>query len=299
MEHPAPSARWLRHVLAALGEEGVSPRRITEGSEPLASFDIDERLILRVALTVDASVGLARERAALAAIEPTVELPVPRHHAHGRYDGLAWVAYPKLYGISGRDLSPPDDARPAMAEALGGFLRALHETKPPAGVPHGHPVVPWRGRAEELPRMSSVIETETPDLVNEETLPYLRGEIDPPPGSDVRVLCHGDLKGEHILLSSDLRRITGVVDWNDATVGDPAADVAGTVIWLGPAFGRSVAASTLSDDPHLADRGIFLARIGMLWGLGRSLLGEEDWQLDLVIELVRRAFGLETEARPA
>lgn len=299
MEHPAPSARWLRDVLAALGGEGASARRISEGSDSLASFDVDDRLILRVALTVDGSAGLARERAALAAIEPTVELPVPRHHAHGRYDGLAWVAYPKLYGISGRDLLPPDDARPAMAEALGGFLQTLHETKPPAGVPHGHPRVPWRGRLEELPSLSNVIETETPDLVNEETLPYLRGEVDPPPGSDVQVLCHGDLKGEHILLSSDLRGITGILDWNDAMLGDPAVDVAGTVIWLGPAFGRLVAASTGSDDPHLADRGIFLARVGMLWGLGRSLLGEEDWPLDLAVGQVRRAFGFETEGRPA
>lgn len=299
MEHPAPSARWLRDVLAALGEEEVTVRRISEGSDSLASFDIEERLILRVALTVEASAGLARERAALAAIEPTVELPVPRHHAHGRYDGLAWVAYSKLEGVSGRDLSPPDDARPALAQAFGRFLRALHETKPPPGVPGGNPNVPWRGRLEELPRLSSVMEAEAPDLVNEVTLPYLRGEVDPSPGSEMHVLCHGDLKGEHMLLSADLRRITGILDWNDSMIADPAVDIAGTVIWLGPAFGRLVATSTGSPDPHLADRGIFLARVGMLWGLGRSLLGEDDWPVDLAVDQVRRAFGLETEGRPA
>lgn len=81
------------------------------------------------------------------------------------------------------------------------------------------------------------------------------------------------------------------MDWNDAMVGDPAVDVAGTVIWLGPVFGHSVATSTGSDDPHLADHGIFLARVEMLRGLGRSLLGEEGWPLDLATEQVRKAFG--------
>lgn len=174
---------------------GRRASRISEGRDSLASFDIDDRSILRWRSRWTRRPGSLGSARPSRRSNPRWSSRCPRHHAHRRYDGLAWVAYPKLEGISGRDLLPPDDARPAMAEALGGFLRALHETKPPAGVPHGHRLVPWRGRAEELPRMSSVIETEAPDLVNEETLPYLRGEIDPPPGSDVRVLCHGDLKG--------------------------------------------------------------------------------------------------------
>jgi hypothetical protein len=35
---------------------------------------------------------------------------------------------------------------------------------------------------------------------------------------------------------------------------------------------------------------LFLARVGMLWGLGRTLIGEDDWPIDLAIRLVRTAF---------
>src|SRR5262249_33615334 len=37
-------------------------------------------------------------------------------------------------------------------------------------------------------------------------------------------LCHGDLKAAHILV--DASRLTGVIDWGDAVVGDPLWDIA-------------------------------------------------------------------------
>ena len=46
------------------------------------------------------------------------------------------------------------------------------------------------------------------------------------------VVCHADLKGEHIFVSEDGTRVTALIDWADMTIADPAVDFAGLVIWL-------------------------------------------------------------------
>jgi aminoglycoside phosphotransferase (APT) family kinase protein len=46
----------------------------------------------------------------------------------------------------------------------------------------------------------------------------------PPPSSGPRVLTHDDLFPEHVLVSSDGADVTGVLDWGDAALGDPAID---------------------------------------------------------------------------
>jgi aminoglycoside phosphotransferase (APT) family kinase protein len=49
------------------------------------------------------------------------------------------------------------------------------------------------------------------------------------------VLIHGDLGAEHVLVDGD--RITGVIDWGDAAIGDPAVDHGRLMRDLGPIAG--------------------------------------------------------------
>jgi hypothetical protein len=51
-----------------------------------------------------------------------------------------------------------------------------------------------------------------------------------------RVVVHNDLWGEHILIDPQSGRVTGVIDWADACIGDPARDYAGLLGWLGESF---------------------------------------------------------------
>ena len=54
-----------------------------------------------------------------------------------------------------------------------------------------------------------------------------------------RTLCHTDIKGEHVFVDEDRRRVTSIIDWADTEVCDPAKDYAGLVGWLGPTFARA------------------------------------------------------------
>ncbi len=83
-----------------------------------------------------------------------------------------------------------------------------------------------------------MIEREMPELVNGDTRPYLRGEVQMPLPPERVTLCHADVKGEHLMVKADGSRLIGVIDWNDAFANDPAVDFGGILIWLGPAFVR-------------------------------------------------------------
>ena len=51
-------------------------------------------------------------------------------------------------------------------------------------------------------------------------------------------ICHRDLGIEHILESGN--RITGIIDWGDACIGDPAFDLTGIFMGLGEDIARSI-----------------------------------------------------------
>ncbi len=47
----------------------------------------------------------------------------------------------------------------------------------------------------------------------------------PAPAPDELVLAHNDLGGEHVLIDPEAMTITGIIDWSDAAVADPAAEL--------------------------------------------------------------------------
>jgi len=61
-----------------------------------------------------------------------------------------------------------------------------------------------------------------------------------------QALCHGDLVSEHVLARDG--RLSGVVDWGDARVTDPALDLAWALNATSVAFGEAVARAAGVDD---------------------------------------------------
>jgi aminoglycoside 2''-phosphotransferase len=62
---------------------------------------------------------------------------------------------------------------------------------------------------------------------------YLRRGVDSPARVARAALVHGDLAAEHILLDPETSGVTGVIDWSDVSLGDPAVDIAGLFHWGG------------------------------------------------------------------
>ena len=73
-------------------------------------------------------------------------------------------------------------------------------------------------------------------------------------------LVHCDLSSDHILHDPAMGDLTGVIDWGDACVGDPAFDITGLLADYGPAFAEAVMVAKGDPSEYLGRAG-FYARI--------------------------------------
>lgn len=113
------------------------------------------------------------------------------------------------------------------------------------------------------------------------------------PIPDRITLCHNDLGDEHILVDSR-GRLSGILDWSDAVIGDPALDLALIRFDLGRAAAAAFRAAYRPIDRDLADRSLRHAARAGLQGLAwrvRHTPDQIDGTLarlrDVVDELVR------------
>jgi aminoglycoside phosphotransferase (APT) family kinase protein len=93
---------------------------------------------------------------------------------------------------------------------------------------------------------------------------------DPPGPVAERVLSHCDLGAEHLLAAPGGDRLTGVLDWSDAALADPAVDLGRLCRDLGPRPAVAVA-DRLGLGPEVGARAAFYARCALLEDLGHGL----------------------------
>lgn len=201
---------------------------------------VDGRWTLRLPRRAAAVPLQERELAVLRTLAGRLPLPVPEPmYVAGPSDVFPWPSWvgPVVPGVELAHAGLVDADRDALGDRVGGFLAALHELHAPDGLPHDPNRradmavrVPWAqgtvARAVELGLLADV-----PD-----GFAALAGEaLDLAPSAE-RVLCHGDLHLRHVLVApaGDASRTSGtasgwgasgVIDWGDACVADPALDL--------------------------------------------------------------------------
>jgi aminoglycoside phosphotransferase (APT) family kinase protein len=247
-----------RRIETRLGLDAPEVVEIDEGWDSVV-FEVGGEWIVRVPRREEVRESMALEARLLAELAPVVPAPVPRFDVVEDADGVFFVAYRKLTG------EPLRDPAPALAPQLAAFLAALH----------GFP--PERARAIGMPPQADVIER-----CRREVLPLLeRGERRRAEAMFDRFLSlgpteprlvHADLGPAHILQRRS--ELTGVIDWSDACLGDPALDFAWLLHGTGEAFATNlleVYRSEREEDPRLNERALFYHRLGpwheVLFGL--------------------------------
>jgi aminoglycoside phosphotransferase (APT) family kinase protein len=214
---------------------------------------VDHAAFLAGDLVVRVGADASREARLLQVVGPRVPLPVP---APVFVDEDAGVLAYRL--LPGRPLL----GRPAVAGApqtLGRFLRALHDV--------------------DLETVAGLVPTEDADpsewlaeLTGPAELLQVLRETAPERGGH-RVLAHADLGAEHLLARDGA--LTGVIDWTDAAVTDPAVDFARLLRDFGPAFLHELREAYGPDAPPV-DRIRFFARCAALEDLA---YGREAYQV--------------------
>jgi aminoglycoside phosphotransferase (APT) family kinase protein len=204
-----------------------------------AAFSVGD-LVLRVARQC----SVVREARLLEVVATRVSIPVPTPRFVDEEAGV--LAYPLLPGLSLLGRTPG----PAAALRLGRFLRELHDTDP-ADV------------ADIVPDEQADPHEWLDDLVGPaDLLAVLRGSVPPP--ARRRALIHADLGAEHVLERDG--QLTGVLDWSDAAISDPAVDFGRLYRDFGPSFlTTTLKAYGGVDDPEAAMARIkFFARCAAL-----------------------------------
>lgn len=181
---------------------------------------------------------------ALAGLDLGIRTPRPLARGGGR--GTDEPPYLVLTRIPGAPLE--DDAldRPEVAEAaagqyaelLSGLIAAGRDERVRAALP-ATPEDRWREfaagvRAELFPLMS--------DGGRQRAARELAALDDLPPL--VSAVVHGDLGGENVLweISEGVPRLSGVIDWDEVTLGDPAEDLAA----VGASYGEGLLGRVLA-----------------------------------------------------
>jgi aminoglycoside phosphotransferase (APT) family kinase protein len=257
-------------------------------------------IVFRVPRIPNVHLAFERQRSLLAAIGPRLPVAVPQPlWLTGPCDALPQgaIGYPKVPGRIMTEASFHASDRAALAESLALFLAALHAV-PAVEVPM------LRSRNAEQ-RMEKERE------VRDDVLPVLRQRFtadefalaeawweryvsDPQMMTYEPVVTHGDLWWANFLVDESGSRLTGVLDWELASIADPARDFGG-LGYLGVDFMTSVIAAyerlTGRDDTALHHRSGLLLQVRAFYGVRYANAFPEMREMDDALTKVRRVIG--------
>jgi aminoglycoside 2''-phosphotransferase len=214
---------------------------------------------------------LEKEVRVLDLVRQYVAMPVPLFDVR-EADCVSYRLLPG-YGLSRNDLlCQPERTQEVLAEQLAVFLRELHsipqQILAQAAIPATNATQTREGyltffeelEREVLPLASSQVRR----IVRKHFEPLLQGSLDL---SHTPALIHGDLGQQHILFDPAAGRISGVLDWGIAGLGDPAHDYGVLINCYGESLVRRMARYT-PEIRELIDRARFM-----------SFLAEPSWVL--------------------
>lgn len=207
-----------------------------------------------------------RQEAALLRHGRAVGLPVPElrwEDAAGAVMGTPAVLMEHLPGTTHIDEEHLPEAIPRIARLLAQVHRAPL------------PDTPLPERVDPLPELRQWLES----LGETDLLERISGLVLPPMPGPPR-LVHGDIWPGNLLWKHGV--LTGLIDWEDAAVGDPHSDLAGSRVELAVAFGPAAAAALLAASPEptcperLAAWDLYASAAALVymgnWGLAEDVL---------------------------
>lgn len=266
----------LRSRLSDIEIRSLVP--IEQGWDSLV-FEINGELIIRLPRRVEVEDWLRKEIALLPDLADVLPAAIPRFEFLNDEGGLPFVGYRKLPGERiDVALAAGSDAV-GIARQLGRFLAALHSFNVTRAEALGLEPADDRGVTSSLADFIGRCRSQVLPLLDEAERKRAERMFEKRLASESHfdvVLIHGDLGPAHILC--DRSEVSGVIDWSDCRLGDPAQDFGWLLYGLGSEFARALRDSYLSHqgvfDDQTGSRALFYHRLGPWWEVIHGL--EED-----------------------
>ncbi|HEX3002740.1 MAG TPA: macrolide 2'-phosphotransferase [Angustibacter sp.] len=272
-------------ALASAAVPGLDPVSVEPPQVDGMDFDVavvtddqQRRWVVRAPRRTAAAVALDVEARLLPLIGRYLPVPVPQPAGRAALpDGGECLVHPYL---PGRAIRPHElGAGSALAAQVGRAIAALHEIDPRALEDAGLPTYTAQEyrlrRLSDVDRAAQTGHVPAPLLARwEKALEDVsRWRFAPTP-------VHGDLAPEHVLVEGGT--LSGLIDWGEAAVADPADDLAWVVVTADDggvdtvleayAMGRSE-----TPDRHLLDRARLAGELALArWLLGGVAAGDDD-----------------------
>jgi aminoglycoside 2''-phosphotransferase len=193
---------------------------------------VNDNHVFRFAKHAAASTAMQREQCLLPIIERYVSVSVPCPTITGicTDTGETMMGYPYLAGEPLEDevvTNLPSTAQTSLIAQMVAFTRSVHEIPlddvQPCGLRHLEPLlhltrVMAEGREQVAPRLPNRIWDYYESL-------FADYATDPALHTYTPALLHGDLSPDHFLGDVKAGVLTGVIDFGDACIGDPAWDL--------------------------------------------------------------------------
>ncbi|NKY44215.1 phosphotransferase [Nocardia cerradoensis] len=192
---------------------------------------VDDRWVERRPRRPEVAAQLLRETRLLPWLAARLPLPVPVPRVAGEDPLVVRHAL-----IPGSALE-----RPCAEQGLlvGRFLRALHDCPATAAIEHG--LAPAQQTRHDRNETFEQFRADVVPLLPSAHRPAALGLLDAARDCPADTVVHGDIGPEHILI--DAGRITGVIDFGDAHLGDPAIDLAWALYGTPPEFSNAATAA--------------------------------------------------------
>ncbi len=233
-----------RLVAAEAPEASALPVAALRGGWDNRSFRIGERLVARLPSADRYVAGAEKECCVLPLLARHLPLPIPRLVASFRAGpdfARPWSMLEWIDGETAENVTGEEQVR--LARDLANFLRALHAVDPMAGPPAGAHSL---GRGGPLSLYDAEMRWALPRLGSQAAAASLAWERALAcPFAGPAVWLHGDLHPGNLLVRD--RRLTAVIDWGLAAVGDPAADLSVAWRWFGADARRAFRAALPMD----------------------------------------------------
>ncbi len=278
--------RLVHDQFPALRGEDV--RYFAEGWD-FTVFAVGSERVFRFPKRATTLPWLARELVVLDAIQGRVPAPLPSDRLLGEpaqgYP-FPFVGYRRLGGVP-LDTLAPDAVREGAARALG---RVVGET---LSVVHALPLAslppapsPRDEMAAWIRRALVVLDSIRDELPFGAVLAARTRLQRPPPAATQRVVTHGDLGPEHLLVDPASHALTGIIDWADTGPWDAAGDFVGLWVALGePGLEAALEAYDQPREARFAERVRFH---GTRWLLHQVRSAEEGWRPETRARWLRR-----------